>query len=72
LELESKSIRVSASLLTPGPSGLMNEDGTLNSPNKGVGGYDRPWRKAMSKNPLSYEMDNDTLSKSPMVQAKGR
>lgn len=50
----------------------MNEDGTLNSPNKGVGGYDRPWRKAMSKNPLSYEMDNDTLSKSPMVQAKGR
>jgi len=44
-------------LLTPGG------DSEGSPPSKAaIGHYDRPWRKAMSKNPLNYEMTDGSLA----------
>ena len=70
LQLENKSIRVTSSMQTPGPNGGSDDD--YDSPRKlAVGHYDRPWRRAMSKNPLNYDMDTGSMSKSPLVKGTG-
>lgn len=61
--MESKSIRYSASNSTPKGQG---------TPSKPVGSYDRPWRKAMSKNPLNFEMTDGSLANSPKIKGQGR
>ena len=49
--LKNQNIRRSAQDLQN-----LDENGNIqNSPKKRVGGYERPWRKAMSKNPLSLD-----------------